>query len=91
MNGEAGPKVRVLIRPDCHLCHLALDRVSELVAARPSIEVESVDIESDPDLFRQNLELIPVVEVDGRAVSTLEFDEAAFTRALGLTPDHPGQ
>ena len=83
--------VRVLLRPDCHLCHVVLDRIAELVDGRPSVEVETVDIESDPDLFRRNLERIPVVEVDGREVSELEFDEAAFISGLGRAPGSPGQ
>ena len=41
-----------------------------------------IDIDSDPELFRANLERIPVVEVDGQPVSELEFDEAAFLSAL---------
>ena len=83
--------MRILLRPDCHLCHVALDRIGELVVARDSVVVETVDIESDPELFRRNLERIPVVEVEGREVSELEFAEAAFTAALGLTPGSPGQ
>lgn len=70
---------------------MALGRIGELVAARGPVIVETVDIESDPELFRRNLERIPVVEVDGREVSELEFDEAAFIAALGRTPDSPGQ
>ena len=83
--------VRVFLRPDCHLCHVALDRIAELVDGDPSVVVETVDIESDPDLFRRNLERIPVVEVDGREVSELEFDEAAFISGLGRAPGSPGQ
>ena len=70
---------------------MALDRIGELVVARDSVVVETVDIESDPEVFRRNLERIPVVEVEGREVSELEFDEAAFIAALGLTPGSPGQ
>ena len=33
----------------------------------------------------------PVVEVDGRVVSELEFDEEAFRKALDLAPGTPGQ
>ncbi len=83
--------MRVLLRPDCHLCHVALDRIAELVDGRPAVVVEAVDIESDPELFRRNLERIPVVEVEGREVSELEFDEAAFIAALGRTPDSSGR
>ena len=83
--------VRVFLRPDCHLCHVTLDRIARLVDDRRPVVVETVDIESDPDLFRRNLERIPVVEVDGREVSQLEFDEAAFISALGRAPDPPGQ
>ena len=30
-------------------------------------------------------------QVEGEVVSELEFDEAAFTAAIGRTPDSPGQ
>lgn len=76
------PQVRVLLRPDCHLCHLALERIEALGGSGGGFELEVTDIDSDPGLFRANLERIPVVEVDGRPVSELEFDEAAFLSAL---------
>ncbi len=91
MTPAEGISVRVLLRPDCHLCHQALERIAELVAPLPSVVVEPVDIESDEGLFARNLERIPVVEVGGEVVSELEFDEAAFTAALARTPDSPGQ
>ena len=91
LTSPARVTVRVLLRPDCHLCHQALDRIRELVGSRSSIVLEPIDIESDRGLFTRNLERIPVVEVEGEVVSELEFDEAAFTAAIGRTPDSPGQ
>ena len=82
MSDGGSPRVRVLLRPDCHLCHLALERIDALRGTGGGFELELIDIDSDPDLFRANLERIPVVEVDGQPVSELEFDEAAFLSAL---------
>ena len=82
MSDKGLPRVRVLLRPDCHLCHVALERIDALSESGGGFELELIDIDSDPDLFRANLERIPVVEVDGQPVSELEFDEAAFLSAL---------
>ena len=82
MSDKGSPRVRVLFRPDCHLCRVALERIDALRETGGGFELELIDIDSDPDLFRANLERIPVVEVDGQPVSELEFDEAAFLSAL---------
>lgn len=91
LSGDGPGTVRVFGRPDCHLCRIAEDRIASILGPGTDLLVESVDIESDPELFRRMLERIPVVEVDGRVVSELEFDEEAFRRALDPAPDTPGQ
>ena len=83
--------VRVFGRPDCHLCRITEDRIGSILGPGSDVRVESIDIESDPELFRRLLERIPVVEVDGRVVSELEFDEEAFRGALDPAPGRPGQ
>ena len=65
-------------RPDCHLCDEARAAILELGV----VELREVDIESDDALFASMLERIPVVEIDGRVVSELEFDRDAFSAAL---------
>lgn len=91
LSGDDPGTVRVFGRPDCHLCRIAEKRIASILGSGTDFLVESVDIESDPELFRRMLERIPVVEVDGRVVSELEFDEEAFRRALDPAPGTPGQ
>jgi len=82
VNAADRQTVRVLLRPDCHLCHDALAKIEGFRGSRGEFRLEVIDIDSDSELLRMNLERIPVVEVDGRQVSELEFDEAAFLAAL---------
>ena len=72
------PEVTLYGRPGCHLCELA----REQILGFDGVELREVDIESDDRLFAAMLERIPVVEVDGREVSELEFDGDAFSAAM---------
>ena len=65
-------------RPDCHLC----DEARAAILGFEGIELREVDIESDERLFAAMLERIPVVEIQGRTVSELEFDADAFSAGL---------
>ncbi len=61
-------------RPGCHLCDEARAGLEEMRAAGARFELREVDIEGDPDLHREMLELIPVIEVNGERVSELLFE-----------------
>ncbi len=82
--GRAGLTAAVTLygRPGCHLCDVARERILALARRGAPIELREVDIESDQGLLAAYLERIPVVEVDGREVSELEFDADAFLAAL---------
>jgi glutaredoxin len=69
-------------RAECHLCDEAREALAELRSQGLEFDVAEVDIESDDALLRSHLERIPVVEVDGKEVSELIFDEKAFRTAL---------
>ena len=69
-------------RPGCHLCDEAREAILELAAEDEALDLREVDIDSDDRLLAAYLERIPVVELDGREVSELEFDRDAFERAL---------
>jgi glutaredoxin len=71
--------VTLVGRPGCHLCDQAR---AEIRALGPELELREIDIEADDRMFAAYLERIPVVEVDGREVSELEFDADAFRAAL---------
>lgn len=74
--------LRVYIRHGCHLCDEALERIAEL-DPQGTIDISVVDIEADDDLHRKYLELIPVVELDGRAIARLvDYRGEAFAEAI---------
>jgi glutaredoxin len=70
--------VVVYSRPGCHLCEQAIERIVALREQGYRFSLVEVDIESDELLLRRHLEKIPVVEVDGTAVSELVLDEAGL-------------
>jgi glutaredoxin len=69
-------------RPDCHLCDEARAILSALVARAGDVELAEVDIEADDGLFREYLERIPVVELDGRVISELVPDAPSLAATL---------
>ena len=69
-------------RDGCHLCDDAREAILALAAQLGEIELREIDIESDDRLLATYLERIPVVELDGREVSELEFDPDALAREL---------
>lgn len=74
--------ITVYMRPGCHLCSEAVDRLAALHAEGYRFELHEVDIESEELLLRRMLEKIPVVEVDGIVVSELVLDEPAVRARL---------
>jgi hypothetical protein len=78
----APPKLRLLERPDCHLCAEALRELQALRAEGLRFELERVDIESDDALLRRHLERIPVIELDGAEISSLGLDSDELRRRL---------
>lgn len=59
--------VTVYTREGCHLCDDAIETVEHVAAAvaRP-VEIETVDVDTDPDLRERYGERVPYVTVDGR-------------------------
>jgi len=74
--------VTVYMRPGCHLCEEAVEALVALHGEGYRFELREVDIESEELLFKQMLEKIPVVEIDGELVSELVLDEAAVRARL---------
>lgn len=77
----AGPRVRLLTKPGCHLCDDA-----RLVVARVADELgvgwDEVDITTDESLHAQYWEQIPVTLVDGRQHDYWHVDEVRLRAAL---------
>jgi hypothetical protein len=67
-------------REECHLCEDARAQIIRIAGGR--VVLSEIDIESDDRLLAAYLERIPVVELEGREVSELEFDADAFRVAL---------
>lgn len=77
----------VYIRPGCHLCEEATERIRSLASTHKgdatAIEIVEIDIESDDDLHRKFMEQIPVIEIDGEIVSKLiEYRDRAFAETI---------
>ena len=69
-------------RQGCHLCEQARTELIGMWSPEQPFELREVDIESDPELHRELLERIPVVEVEGRRVSELILDADAVRAML---------
>ncbi len=84
------PVVTLYGRPECHLCDQARDAIAALRGEPPRFELREVDIDSDAALNAAYLERIPVVELDGRIVSELEFEPRALAPFLDDARVHDG-
>ncbi len=73
-------------RDGCHLCEEARVRLEEMRRGGAGFTLVEVDIETDPEMHRRMLELIPVVEVDGVRVSELILDADAVRSRLDTFP-----
>lgn len=75
-------KVTLLSRPGCHLCDDALEQLEQHSTEGVKFEIEVVNIETDDDLHRRYLELIPVILLEGEVVSELAFSSEEFDAAI---------
>ena len=75
--------VKFLTRPGCHLCDEARPIVAS-VAARAGVEIEEVDIDSDPALTRDFGLRIPVVlGPDGTVLAEGQIEARRLRAELG--------
>jgi len=73
--------VTLYTRVGCHLCDVAKDVLEQVRSERP-FELETVDIDTDPELVRLYGEEVPVVAVDGRKAFKYRVDAAALRDRL---------
>jgi glutaredoxin len=60
-------QVTVYTRENCHLCAEAIDTVERVASScARSVEIDTVDVDADPDLRERYGERVPYVTVDGR-------------------------
>jgi hypothetical protein len=69
-------------REGCHLCDEAREGLIRMRQEGARFELREVDIEADPRLHRELLELIPVVELDGERICELGLDGDAVLARL---------
>lgn len=80
-------KVTLLTRRQCHLCHEARAVLSRVAWAVP-IDVEEVDVDTDPALARQHGAEVPVILAGTAKISKLVPDEEAIRRRLARLACH---
>jgi hypothetical protein len=68
--------LKLLSRPDCHLCHEMRTDVDRLLGAEPHAW-EIVDVDSDDELARRWSDSIPVLFVNGRLFAKLRIPKLA--------------
>lgn len=74
-------RVTILSRPDCHLCHV-VERMVRAAQADFPIEIDRVDVASQPILTQQYGHRIPVVLIDGIECCAGIITEGDLRRAL---------
>ncbi len=73
----------VYSRPGCHLCDEMKSVVQAVVRTeRTPIQVEEIDISTDPELEERFGLEIPVLLVDGRKVAKYRIDEQVLKRIV---------
>lgn len=68
-------------RSGCHLCDEAADVVRAVCEPR-GVDVEVVDIDTDPELRERYGDEVPVVTVDGGVVGFWRIDPQVLAQAL---------
>jgi glutaredoxin len=73
-------------RARCGLCDELLAGARP-IAGRFGFDIETVDIDRDPELARRYNTAIPVLELDGTEIARYHLDADALERALATAPD----
>jgi len=68
--------VTVYTREDCSLCEVARETIEEVAEGLDvAIDLETVDVDEDPELAEEYGERVPYVLVDGHPAFKYEVDE----------------
>ncbi len=79
------PRVILYSRPNCCLC---ADARREFALAMPDVQLEEIDVDSDPELQVRYGDDIPVAVVNGHVLFRHRFDPDSVRNLLGA--DLPG-
>lgn len=74
--------VTVYTRQGCHLCEEAIVVVRQVVAGRPGVEMELVDIDTDPAFVDRYTIRVPVIAVDGVEIAEYQVAPEQLRTAL---------
>lgn len=74
-------KLQIYSKPECHLCDDAKEVVLRVGASYP-LDIETVNIEKDPDAYERYRYEIPVGFLEGRKLFKYRIDEKTLRRAL---------
>jgi hypothetical protein len=75
-------RLRLLSRPDCGLCDEFRSELAQLAQAAQLPPLETVDVDSDPELARRHGLDIPVLLLDDVRVCRHRLDAAELLRLL---------
>jgi hypothetical protein len=75
-------RLRLLSRPDCGLCDEFRSELAQLAKAAQLPPLETVDVDSDPELARRHGLDIPVLLLDDVRVCQHRLDAAELLRLL---------
>lgn len=83
MTGPAASKIIVEIysKPGCHLCEEAKELLVQ-TKKEFDMEIKEINIEGDPDLFREYRYDIPVIRINGRKAFKHKIDAAQLKTRL---------
>ncbi|HEY3331763.1 MAG TPA: glutaredoxin family protein [Capsulimonadaceae bacterium] len=81
------PDVVLYGKPGCHLCETAYETLVRVQQTEP-FELTVVNILTDPDIFAEYAEAIPVVVVAGKQFCRYRVDEARFIECLQEVNNH---
>ncbi|MFZ9360386.1 MAG: glutaredoxin family protein [Candidatus Nanopelagicales bacterium] len=75
------PRIKVLVKPGCHLCEDAIKVITE-VSEELNETFEVVEIQDNPELMRKYAEEIPVTFVDEKQHDFWRVDKERLKKAL---------
>lgn len=73
--------VTIYSKPDCHLCDV-VEEVIERFAREFPLQVEVIDIQSDPEIYAKYRYEIPVVLIDGKKLFKYRVEEDRLRKIL---------
>ncbi|MBU6378056.1 MAG: glutaredoxin family protein [Gammaproteobacteria bacterium] len=85
MSGSRGTgRLTLLTREGCGLCEEFADELAQLRSTLPLPPLDSLDVDSDPELLRRFGHKIPVLLWDGAPIAVTRLDPAEIERLFRL-------